>query len=228
MAIIKTGTFTVTTGGAAQNLTLGFVPSFFQMTNTTQIASPTSGRLNTAFWYSNMANGTAYTRAYTSTAASAVDTLNLLATNGFTPLSTTDSSLWTNTKLTITGISKAANASITATHAFTSADVGVTTVTFSGIVGMTQMNTLRGVIQSVTSTTSFTVNINSTSFTTYVSGGQANIITGKPASTTSGFQIFNTPQKNAGVIGLTMGTSLMVTTGDVWLYQALLDTPVTS
>jgi hypothetical protein len=130
--------------------------------------------------------------------------------------------------LTITGISKAANASITATHAFTSADIGVTTVTFHNVVGMNQINTLSGVIQSVTSTTSFTVNINTTNFTTYVSGGIANIITGVPPVTTSGFQVYNTPLLNVGFTGLTLGSSLMVTTSDVWQYIAMLDSPVTS
>jgi hypothetical protein len=129
-----------------------------------------------------------------------------------------------STNLTVTGISKAANASITATHAFTSADIGITSVTFHGIVGMTQMNTLTGKITGVTSTTSFTVDINSTSFTTYSSGGIANIITGVPATTTEGSQIFNTPQKNVWVSGFTLGTNIMVTTADIWDYYAILDT----
>ena len=75
-----------------------------------------------------------------------------------------------STNLVITGISNAANASVTATHSFTSADVGVTVVTFHGVLGMTQINGLSGVIQSVTSTTSFTVNIDSTNFGTYSAG----------------------------------------------------------
>jgi hypothetical protein len=145
----------------------------------------------------------------------------------FVPLSGLPSGA-TNTNLTITGISKAANASITATHAFTSQDVGVTTVTFHGVVGMNQINTLSGLIQSVTSTTSFTVNINTTNFTTYASGGIANIITGVPALTQTGFQLYNTPLKNVGFTGLTLGSSLMVTTSDVWQYVALLDAPFTS
>ena len=93
---------------------------------------------------------------------------------------------------------------------------------------MTQINTLSGVIQSVTSTTSFTVNINTTNFTTYTSGGIANIITGVPALTTTGFQTYNTPLLNVGFTGLTLGTSVMVTTSDVWQYLALLDSPFTS
>jgi hypothetical protein len=183
-----------------------------------------------------MANGTALVT--TSTVTTGILTYNLLATNGitpyvpapgleFVPLTGLPSGA-TSTNLTITAISKAANASITATHAFTSADIGVTTVTFHGIKGMTQMNTLSGVIQSVTSTTSFTVNINSTAFSTYTSAGYANVITGAPPTTTQGFQTFNTPLKNVSFQGLTLGTSLMVNTSDRWVYEAVLDASFTS
>lgn len=190
--------------------------------------------------------------AYITTYTGGAPVVTYITTNGVTPFQTADSSLWTATNLTITGISKAANASITATHAFTSSDIGVTTVTFHGVVGMTQINGLSGVIQSTTSTTSFTVSINSSAFTTYTSGGIANIITGSPASTTYALyptftggtnqstvlvnrgpiggdgQILNTAQANLGVVGLTFGTTLMVTANDVWRYEAHLDAPFTS
>ncbi len=234
MAIVRKGTLTVGTGGAAQNLNLGFTPSYFRMVNKTiQISGTISGVTNVE-WFDDMANASAYITTF----STGTGTLSYISTNGVTPYSTLIGTEFVpltglpsgavNTNLTITGISKAANASITATHAFTTADIGVTTVTFHGIVGMTQMNTLSGVIQSVTSTTSFTVNINSTAFSTWVSGGIANIITGVPPTTTSGSQVFNTPLKNVGSTGLTLGTTLMVNTSDVWEYLAILDTPVTS
>ncbi len=163
MAQIQTGNFTVATGGAAQTLYLGAIPSFFEMYNDTQIASPTSAKVCYANWFSSMPNASAFVETYNATP---IQVLTKITTNGFTPYFPGNATLWPETLLTITEISKAAQASITATHNFTAADIGVTTVTFSGIVGMTQMNTLRGVIQSVTSTTSFTVNINSTAFTT--------------------------------------------------------------
>jgi hypothetical protein len=235
MAIIKKGTLTVTTGGTAQNLNLGFVPSYFRMVNKTIQTSGTITGVTNVEWWDDMVNASAYITTYTAGAP----VLSYISTNGVTPY--TGGTLGTefvpltglpagatNTNLTITGISNAANASITATHAFTSADIGVTTVTIHGVVGMDQINTLSGVIQSVTSTTSFTVNINSTSFSTYTSGGIANVITGVPPSTTSGFQIYNTPLLNTSFNGLTLGTSLMVNTSDVWEYLALLDAPFTS
>lgn len=225
MAIIKTGTFTVVLGGAAQTLTLGFVPDVLTLWNDTIIASPANTKIAQAQWLSSMANASAYVWTYNVTP---IQVLTKITTNGVTPFQTADSALWPTTNLTITGISNAANASITATHNFTSADIGVTTVTISGVVGMTQINTLRGVIQTVTSTTSFTVNINSTNFSTWTSGGIANIITGHPASEQLAFQILNTPQSNTGVIGVTLGTTLMATTSDLWRYEAVLNTPVTS
>lgn len=233
MAIVKKGTLTVATGGVAQNLNLGFIPSYFMAVNKTKTIANTNG-VQRFEWFDDNVNGS----AYISTMTAGAPVITYTATNGVTPYSTPAGLEYVpltglpagavNTALTITGISKAANASITATHAFTAADVGVTTVTFHNVVGMTQINTLSGIIQSVTSTTSFTVNINSTNFTTYVSGGIANIITGVPPTTTTGFQVYNTPLLNVGFTGLTLGTSLMVTTGDVWQYLALLDAAFTS
>ena len=236
MAIVKNGTLTVVTGGVAQNLNLGFTPTRFTMWNQTlTAASPLAGVVQ-AMWVPSLANAAAW--IYTSTVSTGALALSLIATNGFTPYQTALGSEFlplselppgaTSTNLVITGISKAANASITATHAFSSSDVGVTTVTIHNVVGMNQINTLSGIIQSVTSTTSFTVNINSTSFSTYTSGGTANVITGLPPFTTTGFQIYNTPLVNNAFIGLTLGTSLMVNTNDVWVYEAVLDAPFTS
>ncbi len=233
MAIVKKGTLTVVAGGTAQNLNLGFIPSYIRMENKTKIIGNTNG-VQIVEWYDDMANASAY--LWTTTSGAPV--ITYISTNGFTPYSTPAGLEYVplsglpaaavNTNLTITGISKAANASITATHAFTAADIGVTTVTIHNVVGMNQINTLSGLIQSVTSTTSFTVNINSTNFSTYGSGGIANIISGVPPTTTTGFQVYNTPLLNVGFTGLTLGTSLMVTTSDVWQYVAMLDAPFTS
>lgn len=240
MAIVRKGTLTVATGGAAQNLVLGFVPSYLRLVNKTiQISGTVTGVTN-AEWWDDMVNGSAYLTTYTTGSG----VLSYTATNGVTPLYTPAGTEFPPSNLTITGISKAAQASITATHAFTTNDIGVTVVTFHNVVGMTQINTLSGVIQSITSTTSFTVNINSTNFTTYVSGGIANIITGIPAlqggplssgnapgfppAQTNTSQILNAPLYNRGVIGVTLGSAIMVNTGNVWEYLALLDADFTS
>lgn len=71
--------------------------------------------------------------------------------------------------LNITGITKASNAviSVAATAGFTAGD----RVIIRGVVGMTEINGLHGTVQSVVANTSITVNIDSQTFTTYVSGG---------------------------------------------------------
>lgn len=239
MAILKKGILTVAANTTAQNLILGFVPSYFRMQNKTKIVANSNG-IQIVEWWNDMANASAY--LWTTTSGAPV--ISYISSNGITPFSSADSALYAASNLTITGISKAANASITATHAFTSADIGVTVVSFHGVVGMSQINTLSGVIQSVTSTTSFTVNINSSSFTTYVSGGIANIVSGSPAlqggSLTSGnalgfsplqqasSQILNTALFNQGGIGLTLGSGVMISVNDVWEFMAQLDTDITS
>ena len=236
MAIIKNGSVTVATGGAAQNLNLGFVPTRFTMWNQTKIVASPAANVIQAMWMPQLANASAW--LWTQAVTTGILSLGLITSGGITPYTTPNGTEYVpltglpsgavNTNLTITGISKASNASITATHAFTSADVGVTTVGFHGVVGMGQINTLTGVIQSVTSTTSFTVNINSTNFSTWTSGGIANVITGAPPTTTTGFQTYNTPLYNTGFTGLTLGADVMINTSDVWLYEAVLDAPFTS
>jgi uncharacterized protein (TIGR02217 family) len=70
----------------------------------------------------------------------------------------------------ITAITAASSAVVTvgASHGFVGGDV----VYFTGVLGMTQINGLVGTITSTTSTT-ITVNINSSAFTAYTSGGTA-------------------------------------------------------
>lgn len=75
-----------------------------------------------------------------------------------------------NKTRTITAISQAASAVATVgAHTFAVNE----SVYFSGVVGMTQINGLRGIITAVTGT-SITVAINSTAFSAYASGGSVN------------------------------------------------------
>jgi len=70
----------------------------------------------------------------------------------------------------ITNITKANNAVVTASNSFLRGN----SVVFSGVGGMTQINTLVGSISSV-SGSSFTVNINSAGFSAYSGGGTATL-----------------------------------------------------
>lgn len=75
-----------------------------------------------------------------------------------------------NKTRTITAITQAASAVVTVgAHTFVSGE----SVYFSGVVGMTQINGLRGTI-TATGATTITVSINSTAFTAYTSGGSVN------------------------------------------------------
>jgi hypothetical protein len=234
MAIVRKGSLKVAASGVAQNLNLGFIPSYFKMVNKTIMSSGTVSGITSVEWWDDMPAASAY--LVTSTVGAPV--ASYISSNGISPYQTPLGQEYlplsglppgaVSTNLVITGISKALNASITATHAFTAADVGVTTVTIHNVVGMDQINTLSGVIQSVVSTTSFTVNINSLNFSSYVSGGNANIITGVPAVTQTGFQVYNTPLVNVAFQGLVLGSGVMINANDVWDYLALLDASFTS
>lgn len=252
--LYRSGSLTVVAGGAAQTLNLGFVPDWFYMRNDTIYSSGTVTGV-TDVWFDTYLSGlsTAYNIINTNNAGVPAYSRLAATTTGVTAVISSDANLFTpqqapyttitgnrayinqSTNLVITGVSQAANASITATHSFTSADIGVTAVTFHGIPVMTQLNGLTGVIQSVTSTTSFTVNINTTNFTAYSSSGKtagvntgfANVITGAPAATVYGNVSLPTAEANLGIIGLNLGTSVMVNTNDVWSYQAFLQSPVT-
>lgn len=98
---------------------------------------------------------------------------------------------------TITGITKDSQATVTSTaHGFTSDDAGVTFICFKQVVGMTQINGLNALIQTVVDVDHFTVNINTTNFYTYVSDGVVIVDTGLPPTQTAGFQTFNRPFQN--------------------------------
>lgn len=76
--------------------------------------------------------------------------------------------------ITITAISKATEAVVTGTHGLSVGDL----VVISGVVGMTQINNRVIRVSAVSTTVSFTCeDLNSTNWSTYVSGGTANEVT---------------------------------------------------
>ncbi len=81
--------------------------------------------------------------------------------------------LW-GTPVNITGISEASSAviSIADTSQFT---VG-SRVIVRGVVGMTEINNLHGTVTNVVANISITVDINSSAFTTYGSGGTVSLV----------------------------------------------------
>lgn len=91
-----------------------------------------------------------------------------------------------NKSINITGISKAAQAVISTTN--TAGLVSGQSVYISGSVGMTQINGLRAFITAVNTNVSITVNINSTAFSTWTSGGTAQTNPQTGEQLTAGFQ----------------------------------------
>ena len=104
---------------------------------------------------------------------------------------------WLDTVYPITSITKASQAIITCSaYPFDSEDLHVTTVTFKQVQGMLPINGLSGLIIEVIDASHFKVNINTTNFPSYVSGGVICIDTGQPPIETVGSQTMNTPFKN--------------------------------
>lgn len=91
--------------------------------------------------------------------------------NGWSVDTTNGRITFTTNQKTITAITKASQAVITvgASHGY----VVNNTVHISGVSGMTEINGRRGLITAIGAST-ITVNINSTAYTTYTSGGQTN------------------------------------------------------
>lgn len=97
----------------------------------------------------------------------------------------------------ISGITKDSLATVTSTaHGFTSASNGMTFVMFKQVVGMIQINGMNALIQQVIDANTFTVNINTTNFSNYVSDGVLIVDSGLPPVEQQGFQYFNTPFQN--------------------------------
>lgn len=98
---------------------------------------------------------------------------------------------------TISNITRNSVATVTVTdHGFTSTSEGTTFVCFKQVRGMLQINGLNALIQQVIDTSNFTVNVNTTNFSNYVSGGVIIVDSGLPPVEQQGFQYFNTPFQN--------------------------------
>jgi hypothetical protein len=264
MVLYRADTLTVVTGGVQQVLNLGFIPDIFRMRNDTILANGTGTGITEVYWDRYLGGlSTAYTMTTALTTYATPVTVRQLsgtasAATGVVPFQTADAALYVpaqapynvstgdrayigqSTEQVIDktgGISQAANALVTTgdLHSFTASDVGVTVVTFHGVPGMTQINGLSGIIQSVPTTSTFTVNINTSNFSAYsstgvtngVNSGFFNVITGAPVNTLYSNQLLPTAEANLGIIGLVLGTLIMVNTNDVWFYEAIKQAPVT-
>jgi len=224
----------ITSTAAAVNLNLGFVPDRFTVTNYTKTVAGSG--VGFSEWINNVvASGKALISTYTAGAP----VVTLLASNGITPVNA--GGIWYNTNYTITGVSKA-NPGVVTLSSLTPTGgqtlVNGDTITISGVVGMTQLNTNRYIVSGISGST-FTLYdlfgnpVDTSAFGTYVSGGIANLIsypaTAATINATTG-QI-TTPgqpagnQYDTGYQGVTLGTGVVGSSNDVLYWEAFLETP---
>lgn len=120
-------------------------------------------------------------------------------TNNAVPPSVTPPSPfeWPQTVFSITGVTQDSQAIITcADHPFGSEDPFITQLTFKQIKGMIPLNGITALITEVLDDTRFVVNVNTTQFPVYQSGGVICVDTGQPPVEQQGSQFFNTPFQN--------------------------------
>jgi len=104
---------------------------------------------------------------------------------------------WPETVFDITAITRAPQAQITCPdYEFGSEDPYVTQITIKKVNGMLPINGLTCLITEVIDASNFLVNVNTTQFPAYTSGGVICIDTGQPVTQTVGAQTFNTPFQN--------------------------------
>lgn len=88
---------------------------------------------------------------------------------------------WPVTYKVITGITNGLQAVITAmNHGFTNSDIPVTQVDFSQVKGMQEINGKFGFITRIIDANNFQVDIDTTKFHAYQSGGFVNVNAGNP------------------------------------------------
>ncbi len=94
MAIYRTGQVTVVSGGAAQNLNLGFVPSLFTMSNQTIQTSGTVTGVCYAYW-DQFLGALSTPATLIDTYSSGAPTRSALTTTGISIFQSKDSDLFT-------------------------------------------------------------------------------------------------------------------------------------
>jgi len=190
---------------AAYNLELGFVPDFVRVENMS--SGGDASELVSAYWYKDMADG--YYNGYVNQSTVTDGLIPVIGTSGgFTAYDT--GSFAARQVLIDTGstkVTKATQAVVTSTaHGLSTADK----ITFQNITaGMTELNSLSTKVTYLTADTFSCDNIDSTDFTTW----NTTLATGQFIKTSD-------LVLDAGLKGITLGTSIMVTADDVLIVTA--------
>lgn len=229
--------------GAAVSLALGFVPDKFVVYNYTALATDATAVVESTY-FRNL-TPTAYASQITKTITTGALTQATVTTNGFTPVVLGGD--WQNTIYTINTITNAnpgvvTVASIAPTNSMTL--VNGMTVTISGVVGMTGLNTNRFIVSQLTIVgggptytfklyDTFGNPVDTTALGTYVSGGQLDVISYPPTapvlnSVTGQVITPGSPaglQLDIGYEGITLGTAVVGASTNVLFWEAFLQTP---
>lgn len=199
-------TVVLTSAGAAYNLDLGFVPNFVHTRNITQWKAVTDKNTD-LFWDSTMADGTYYGYMTQTNTADGMEATSGTS-NGFTPYDTT---VKTARQKVISAATKANPCVITSNgHGYTAAANNGDTITinFMGDDSMVELNGGRYTMTYVDGNR-FSLDVDSTNFTTY-------------SATVRGGIAMNMSQEwdDTGYKGITLGSVIMGTNGDVILVEA--------
>lgn len=209
------------------SLNLGFTPDKFEVFNYTKWTSASG--VNYSLFLNGMTPGYAMVET--------VGIPSTITSNGFTPV--TLGADWQNTQYVITNISSATPAVVTVSAVSptnTLTLVNGMTVTISGVNGVTNVNTNRFVVAGLSGTTfnlydTFGNPVTATG--TYVSGGELNQISYPPTAPvldavtgqviTPGQPAGN--QYDIGYQGITLGSGVLGSNGDVLYWTATTATP---
>ncbi len=243
MSQYRTGTINSTTALIASgvSLALGFIPDVFRIYNKTVLFAGTLSGVGEAYWLRPFANASAIITTYTA----GVPAVSKITTLGVTPVIL--GGAWQNTLYTVTNISSA-NPGVVTVNPVDPANSMVLangmTVTISGVNGMTGLNTNRFIVAGLSgSTGSQTFNlydtfgnpVDTTALGTYTSSPNAklDVISYPPTApvlnSVNGQVI--TPgspaglQLDIGYQGLTLGSGVLGSNGDVLYWEALYSTP---
>lgn len=161
---IATGTLTVTTGGVAQFVNLPYRPVSFKMWNKTQWG--VASQLQEAIGFSNDTAGTAY---YSATSAGGLATPTKITAGGFSFIRANSPAYGAPRALASTFVTQAAAALVTTSgaHGFSVGDV----VLIYGTTAMLQIAGIEYTVQTVPSSTTFTVAVNSSGFASAATAG---------------------------------------------------------
>ncbi len=243
MSQYRTGTINSTTAliSSGVSLALGFIPDVFRIYNQTVLFAGTLSGVGESFWLRGFPNASAIITTYTA----GVSATSKITSNGVTPVIL--GADWQNTLYSITGISNANPGVVTVADvdpANSLVLVNGMTFTISGVNGMTGLNTNRFVVAGISGSTgaqtfnlydTFGNPVDTTSLGTFTTSPNAmmdvisypptapvlNSVTGQVITPGSPAGL----QLDIGYEGLTLGSGVLGTNGDVLRWEALYSTP---